>query len=72
MPDTYEEAWRRADEEYAARERERIAALIEQLVADHWWLGGLECSCGTHVAPTRNSHTRHLLEVALELDNVGP
>lgn len=68
--ETYDQAWRRLDEEYAQRARERDAAQVEQLLASHHWSGGFYCQCGVPVDLPAH-WGRHLLELAL-FDDIEP
>lgn len=64
MPDDYAAAWRKADEDYDRRERQRIAEQINTVLSEHQWLGTFECACGAWVTmPT--DWGRHLLELVL-------
>lgn len=64
MPESYEEAWRKADEDYDRRERQRVAQEIEDLLRAHHWDGGFYCYCGESVdMPVHWG--RHLLQLAL-------
>lgn len=64
MPDGYEEAWRKADEEYDQRVAQLIDDRIDELLDEHGWNGGYLCDCGHEInAPA--GWGRHLLMLAL-------
>lgn len=63
-PDSYAEAWRKADADYDRRERQRVADQVETLLREHEWRGGYYCNCGL-VINMPASWGRHLLELAL-------
>lgn len=69
-PETYDQAWRRLDAEYAQRAREADAAKVEQILATHNWVGGFYCRCGAPI-DIPNHWGQHLLELAL-FDDVEP
>jgi hypothetical protein len=64
MPESYAEAWRKADEDYDRRERQRVAQEIEDLLRGHHWDGGFHCRCGAAV-DVPGHWGRHLLQLAL-------
>jgi hypothetical protein len=64
MPESYEQAWRRMDEDYARRHREETALQIESTLEAHLWDGGFYCRCGQPVDLPRD-WGGHLLELTL-------
>jgi hypothetical protein len=69
MPESYDEAWRRLDEDAARRWRQATAEQIEAELREHRWDGGLWCRCGEPVDMPVN-WGRHLLELVL-FDQAG-
>jgi hypothetical protein len=64
MPESYAEAWRRLDEDFASRAREATALQIEGTLQAHEWEGGYQCRCGRPVGMPRD-WGEHLLELVL-------
>lgn len=64
MPESYSDAWRRLDEDFASRTRKATALQIEGTLLAHDWEGGHRCRCGRLVTSPRE-WGQHLLELAL-------
>lgn len=64
MPDSYTDAWRKADEDYDRREQQRIDQEIQDLLRTHDWRGGYYCACGEPINMPAG-WGRHLLTLAL-------
>lgn len=70
MPESYEQAWRRLDEDAERRYRQETAQRIEGITHEHDWAGGFWCQCGISIGMPMD-WGRHLLEVAL-FEDVEP